>query len=499
MAAIGIDYGTSNSEVVYFDGQQHQFIKLDPSLEAANKIRSSVFIYYKDELPRPPIPMIEAKIAQLKRAISDKIEKAKEGYYQASDPKEQRIHSARIDELRAEFHNLPGLQERAIELLLEDMTVQDLPLHQLVATGEFAFGEEGFKRYLKMPEKGRLIYSPKNFLGANLVAGQQDAFVGLIAKQLAFFRESAEQQIGEIVDSAVIGRPVRFHGTRGKEGNAQAIEIMTQAAKMAGFKKVEFLEEPIAAAYKIERTLDRHTNVLVVDIGGGTTDICCIKLSPEKLANIDRQLDVMSVTGTRLGGMECDKNLITKSIAVTMGQGMLMRNGLPVPPAYYSDMCAVDDIPKLNRFFSEEYWLDIANTKSLVKEPKLLERLQVVQEEKLSARLVNSSRLAKELLSSKEEIILPLHYIEADYDVKLNVDELKRSMQSWLARVKSLVTECLKNSAEAPEMLFITGGMSLSPIVKKELLELLPGLPVMEGDAFNSVCEGLGIQAAKLS
>jgi hypothetical chaperone protein len=292
---------------------------------------------------------------------------------------------------------------------------------------------------------------------------------------------------------------VRFHGTRGQDGNSQAIDIMTQAAKMAGFNNVDFLEEPIAAAYKIERTLDKHTNVLVVDIGGGTTDICCIKLSPEKLANVDRQQDVMSVTGTRLGGMECDKNLITKSIASTMGQGLLMRNGLPVPPAYFSDMCAVDDIPKLNRFFSDDYWLDIANTKSLVKEPKLLERLQVVQEEKLSARLVNSSRLAKELLSSKDEIILPLHYIEADYDVKLNVEELKRSMQSWLARVKSLVTECLQNSTEPPEMLFITGGMSLSPIVKKELLELLPGLPIMEGDAFNSVCEGLGIQAAKLA
>jgi hypothetical chaperone protein len=182
-----------------------------------------------------------------------------------------------------------------------------------------------------------------------------------------------------------------------------------------------------------------------------------------------------------------------------MGQGLLMYNGLPVPPAYFSDMCAVDDIPKLNRFFSEEYWLDIANTKSLVKEPKLLERLLEVQEEKLSARLVNSSRLAKELLSSKEEIILPLHYIEEDYDVKLNVEELKRSMQSWLARVKNLVTECVENSSEPPEMLFITGGMSLSPIVKKELLDMLPGLPLMEGDAFNSVCEGLGIQAAKLS
>ena len=275
---------------------------------------------------------------------------------------------------------------------------------------------------------------------------------------------------------------------------------MTQAAHKAGFSTVEFLEEPIAAAYKIERSLKKHTNVLVIDIGGGTTDICCIKLSPEKLSNVDRQQDVLSVTGARLGGMECDKNLIVKSIAPTMGQGLLTYNGLPVPPAFFSDMCAVDDIPRLNHFFSEEYGLEIAQTKSIVKEPKLLARLLTVQEEKLSPRLVNSSRLAKELLSSKEEITLPLHYIEPDYDVKITTEDLSRSMQSWLQKVKRLVTECLENSTEPPEMLFITGGMSLSPIVKKELQEImLPNLPLIEGDAFNSVCEGLAIQAAKLA
>lgn len=500
MAAIGIDYGTSNSEAIYFDGQEHQLIKLDPSQESANKIRSSVFIYYEDELPRPEDSLIEAKVTQIKGAIAQKIEKAKESYYDALTPKEQEIFSDKIDELRAQFHNVPALQARAIEILLEDMTVQDVPLHRLVETGSFAFGEEGFARYLKTPDKGRLIYSPKNFLGANLIAGQQEAFVGMIAKQLEFFRLSAQKQLQQSVDTAVIGRPVKFHGSRGDEGNSQAIDIMTQAAHKAGFVNIEFLEEPIAAAYKIERSLDKHTNVLVIDIGGGTTDICCIRLSPEKLTNLDRQQDVLSVTGARLGGMECDKNLIIKSIAPTMGQSLLTYNGLPVPPAFFSDMCAVDDIPRLNRFFSEEYGLEIAQTKSIVKNPQQLDRLLVVQEQKLSARLVNSSRLAKELLSSKDEITLPLHYIEPDYDVNINTEDLSRSMQSWLQKVKRLVTECLENSAEAPEMLFITGGMSLSPIVKKELQEImLPHLPVIEGDAFNSVCEGLAIQAAKLA
>lgn len=499
MAAIGIDYGTSNSEVVYFDGKQHHFIKLDPNVEQSNKIRSSVFVYYKDELPRPPVSAIEAKVSQIQRAINDQLEKAKNSYYEAKDPREQRVFSEKIDDLRAQYHNKPVLQRQAIQLLLKYMTVQDLSLNQLVETGEFAFGEEGFKRYLKTPDKGRLIYSPKNFLGAHLVPGQKAAFVGMIAKQLAYFRQSAEQQLNKTVDTAVIGRPVKFHGTRGEEGNNQAIDIMTEAAKAAGFARVEFLEEPIAAAYKIEPNLAKPTNVLVVDIGGGTTDICCIKLSPEKRTNLNRQQDVMSVTGARIGGMECDKNLIVKSIAPTMGQDLKMTNGLPVPPTYFSDMCAVDDIPKLNRFFSDEYGLDIAQTMSIIKEPKLLGRLLTVQEEKLSARLVNSSRLAKEMLSSKDEITLPLHYIEPDYDVDLSVEDLNRSMKSWLSRVKRLVVECLENSSEKPEMLFITGGMSLSPIVRKQLTEeMLPNLPLIEGDAFNSVCEGLAIQAARL-
>ena len=47
MAAIGIDYGTSNSEVVFFDGEKYQYFELDQHVENSNKIRSSIFIYYE--------------------------------------------------------------------------------------------------------------------------------------------------------------------------------------------------------------------------------------------------------------------------------------------------------------------------------------------------------------------------------------------------------------------------------------------------------------------
>ncbi|MCU7556069.1 Hsp70 family protein [Alteromonas sp. ASW11-19] len=500
MAAIGIDYGTSNSEVAWFDGKQSQFISLDPLQATSNKIRSSVFIYYEDELPTPPASAVEAKVAQLKRAITEQIEKAKQGYYDAKDPREQQVYSQKVDDLRGEFHNLPALQRRAIQYLLKDMTVEDLPLQKLVETGTFAFGEEGFKRFLATPQKGRLIYSPKNFLGANLDSSQREAFVMMIARQLGYFRQAAESQLNQTVDTAVIGRPVRFHGNRGEEGNQQAVQIMTKAATQAGFTRVEFLEEPIAAAYQVERALPQPTDVLVVDIGGGTTDICCITLSPENLLSLQRQGDVQSVTGARLGGMECDKNLIVKAIAPTMGQGKKTQASLPVPPTYFTDMCAVDDIPRMNRFFSDEYGLDIAQTMSLVAEPAALERLLTVQTDKLSARLVNSSRMAKEMLSSKDSVTLPLNYIEPEFDVTISRTDLNTSMKPWLSKVKKLIADCLENSARPPQMLFMTGGMSLSPIVQQEIRAMLPAdLPLIEGDAFNSVCEGLAIQASRLT
>lgn len=500
MAAIGIDYGTSNSEVVYFDGKQHHHIKLDPLTHHSNKIRSSVFIYYEDELPPPPADRVEAKVSQLQRVIGEQIDKAKQGYYSAQDPKEQALYSARIDDLRGQFHNRPDLQRRAIQLLSKDMSVQELSLLRLVETGKFAFGEEGFKRFLKMPDKGRLIYSPKNFLGANLEGDQKKAFVGIISKQLAYFKQCAESQLQTTVTRAVIGRPVKFHGTRGEEGNKQALEIMAEAATLAGFHRVEFLEEPIAAAYKIERTLDAQTTALIIDIGGGTTDICCINLSPEKYNQLDRQQDVLSVTGKRLGGMECDKSLVLKAIAPHMGLGLNMHNGLPVPTTYFADMCAVDNIPALTRFFSEDYGLEIAQTQSITPQPALLERLLIVQEQKLSARVVNSARMAKELLSEKPAITLPLHYIEADFEVGIDIALLKSAMKTWLSKVKGLVEACLEQSSTPPEVVMVTGGMSLSPVVVDALSEkLIAGLPRLENDAFNSVCEGLAIQAAKLA
>ncbi|MDO2078475.1 rod shape-determining protein, partial [Escherichia coli] len=64
------------------------------------------------------------------------------------------------------------------------------------------------------------------------------------------------------------------------EANTQAQGILERAAKRAGFKDVVFQYEPVAAGLDYEATLQEEKRVLVVDIGGGTTDCLFLLVGP---------------------------------------------------------------------------------------------------------------------------------------------------------------------------------------------------------------------------
>ncbi len=51
--------------------------------------------------------------------------------------------------------------------------------------------------------------------------------------------------------------------------------------KRAGFQEVVFQYEPVAAGTDYEATLREEKRVLVVDIGGGTTDCSMLLMGPQ--------------------------------------------------------------------------------------------------------------------------------------------------------------------------------------------------------------------------
>ncbi len=169
------------------------------------------------------------------------------------------------------------------------------------------FGLQALSLYMEDPQEVWFVKSPKSFLGASGLKPQQLAlFEDLVCAMMLHIRDQAQHQLDAPLERAVIGRPINFQGTGGEEANRQAQGILERAAKRAGFHEVAFQFEPVAAGLDFEATLEREQRVLVVDIGGGTTDCSMILMGPDWRARSDRTHSLLGHSGCRVGGNDLD-------------------------------------------------------------------------------------------------------------------------------------------------------------------------------------------------
>lgn len=156
-----------------------------------------------------------------------------------------------------------GKSQQFMQLRPHDQTL----LHAISGEGEKIFGSDAISKFLESPEDGFFVKSPKSFLGARLKPQQLLTYEKIVHLMMCNIKRLAETQTTSQINSIVIGKPVKFHGTQGEQGNQQALQVLTKAATDAGFKQIEFQFEPIAAALDYERTLDENLTALIVDIG----------------------------------------------------------------------------------------------------------------------------------------------------------------------------------------------------------------------------------------
>ncbi|MEN1443611.1 rod shape-determining protein, partial [Pseudomonas aeruginosa] len=117
----------------------------------------------------------------------------------------------------------------------------------------------------------------------------------------------------------------------GDEANTQAQGILERAAKRAGFKDVVFQYEPVAAGLDYEATLQEEKRVLVVDIGGGTTDCSLLLMGPQWRARLDREASLLGHSGCRIGGNDLDIALAFKNLMPLLGMGGETEKGIALP------------------------------------------------------------------------------------------------------------------------------------------------------------------------
>lgn len=354
------------------------------------------------------------------------------------------------------------------------------------------FGLTALSRYIADPQEVYFVKSPKSFLGASGLKPRQVAmFEDLVCAMMRHIRDTAQRQTATEITQAVIGRPVNFQGLGGENANQQAQGILARAAQRAGFKDIVFQFEPVAAGLDFETTLTQEQKVLVVDIGGGTTDCSLLLMGPQWRHHSQRSASLLGHSGCRVGGNDLDIALAFKQLMPLLGMGGLTEKGITLPTLPWWNAVAINDIPAQNDFYSAATGRLLAQLTRDARLPEQVSRLQKVWRQRLSYRLVRVAEKSKIALSNQAQVEAALPFIDPQLTTRMNADKQQEALTSPLERIMAQVSLVLKESHTLPDVIYLTGGSARSPLIRKALSNLLPDIPVAGGDDFGSVTAGL--------
>lgn len=355
-------------------------------------------------------------------------------------------------------------------------------------------GQAAHQAYSQDPLGGIFIRSPKSMLGSRLTPLQSSLYQQVCSLMLSQIRARS----APAANAVLLGRPVHFQGIDGAEGDERAETMLKEAARLAGFDEVAFAYEPVAAALEYESSLLADQIVLVVDIGGGTSDISLLRLGPGRNSQLDRSADLLAHAGRRLGGVDLDIKLAIYQLMPLFGRGSLAQDGKPLPAALFSDAVNIIDIHAQERFYQPATGAQITELQLQAQQPALLGRFRRLYQQHHSYALVQQAEQAKIALAKAAQHTLDLSPIAPALALTVQQADFASAVYMELAQLRQLISQCLQQSATAPDQIFLTGGASQSPVITQLLQEMLPDVSLIRGDNFGSVGKGLCRQAAAL-
>ena len=364
-----------------------------------------------------------------------------------------------------------------------------------------SYGRAALADYLAGDE-GRLMRSMKSLLGTSLideqteVAGRAMPFRALLTQFIGELKSRAEQAAGRDFSRAVIGRPV-FFVDGDTQADRQAEDTLAGIARAVGFQEVAFQYEPIAAAFAYEAQITREELVLVVDIGGGTSDFALVRLAPARAGRPERRDDILASSGVHIGGTDFDKTLSLASVMPMLGMGSRLKSGLTLPSAQYFNLATWHTI---NFAYTKKAWVQITELYREAQEKDKLARLQRLVTERAGHWLAMQVEAAKIALSSDPETQMDLGRISPAESLVLRRPDFDAAITALVDTVALNVSGLLRDAgirADAVDTVFFTGGSSSVPLLRERIAALVPGARRVEGDLSGSIGTGLALDAMR--
>lgn len=364
-----------------------------------------------------------------------------------------------------------------------------------------AFGRQALGEYLDGYE-GRLMRSLKSLLGSPLlgsattVLGSALPFTQILGLFLGELKKRAEAQAGREFGQAVLGRPV-FFVDDDPTADREAADTLVQVARELGFTDVSFQYEPIAAAFDYEADIEREELVLIVDIGGGTSDFSLVRLSPERRTLVERQDDILATGGVHIGGTDFDRLLSLAGVMPLFGYGSRMKSDALMPTSHHINLATWHTI---NAVYAQKARLALESMRYDIQEPTGIDRLLRLIEQRAGHWLAIEVEDSKIALTEQDSRRIDFGRIEAGLAAELTRPLFEEAIAASLARINASIEQLLQDAGvngAAVDTLFFTGGSSGIPALRASVAALLPNARQVEGNRFGGIGSGLAIEAQR--
>ena len=450
---IGLDFGTTNSGAAVFSGQQVRVLSLDPASHDPTVIRSTLYITREHEV-------------FIGREAIDT-------YYRQNIGRPSKMVRRYVGEIEMTFAELPTFV-KDVHVMVDELT------------------------------PGRLLRSLKSGLATGyegtMIFGRYYTLEELIALYLEEIRRRAEAETGQIVDGVVLGRPVNFVGSDGESGNRRAEKRLRRAAQLAGFEKVTFDLEPVAAAMYYELMIDEPQNIVVFDFGGGTLDITVMRVgeSGPSQDRAARDRRVFASGGLDIAGDIFDQRVIETLMLEHFGRESTFRlapgeKETTFPSQYTDVLINWQAIPELNRPETLHFFQQVQLNGSHPARVRALESLLV---NNYAVRMYDEVERAKIALSDTHFALIRLTGDDIDLWQPLTRSQFESLVVPETERIETCLLDTLKASGlqiGEIDAVVRTGGSAQIPCFVQMLERIFGGGKVVLSQVFSGVTAGLAV------
>lgn len=461
----GVDFGTTNSSAAVSDGTSVRVLPLDPLNDNVTSLPSLLYITSQGE----SIVGRAAANAFIGRNVDREVllKQVDLGVtieaYVASEPDKSESYR-------------PG--------------ITDPEMRQAVRA----------RAIVEVNSPGRLFQSLKTslrhraFQGTE-VFGTHFQIEELVARILERIKESVDEAAGCSVERAVFGRPVRF--SERAEENEIAEQRLRTAAGLAGFKEVVFFYEPVGACVEYAMAEMEKRRLMVVDIGGGTCDVCIMEFGGgHDAARRLAESKILSVAGVPVAGDVIDREIIRGKLFPAFGSRA--RYGpaqLRMPQYIFTQILDWQNLYKLN---NEETinWLVAAEGTST--QPEAFRALRCLIQRNYGYPVAREVEAAKKRLSIDMETMIEIQKEDIQIQEHLERSEFAHIIEHSLDLMRGSIEEAEKLAGlrgDEIDLVLTTGGTSLVPAVRQMLAERFGDSKLKQRDTFTSVATGLAIVA----